>query len=639
MGTFLFDTQTLVVNQPLANLLNCVGDTEMTESEFNALITEHQQNEWSRAVEQLRQGKETSLEIELRVSERVIPVKIDAYPYIKESDKSAEWATLSFSNQTQIQQLQNQSALFKEQQRTLTGSNPLAIYYIDTELKITDCNRAFCAMFGVGINQVRGKSIDELDIFDTQFKALHKPVNITGNTRKETNIEANGETKTVKFSLLSYSIRSEKAGAIVTIEDLSEINALKKDIHNKQQALQNILDQSPLGIAVFDNEDKLTQANPALAEMIGKNKQEIEKLTFYQLFKTPEHAGTASRLLHKNGVINNLNVDLSSANDGVLNTRLDISRLEEDSTSYVCWISDMREQQFLSHQLERLMMCSTTPIAIMGISGFTQVNPAACAFFNIKDEDKMLGLSPADEEFNKNTEQMQEMADHIAKVHMDKAVHTLSWVHHINRNPVPCELMLIPLFDQGHHVATMCLWVDLRAIEKANAARLEAINLRQAAEREIAEQQTLLQSSQDLLANRARALKETQDKLQSAESDLANRMDTIHELQQAHQDISGHLQSLKHDYAKNHELLKQSEQANAELETQLQESSNKVGKLEKQRHDIANALQYSERKYKNAQDELARSEQTTKELKAEQAKQQANLEASFTQIEELRFSD
>ncbi len=633
-----FGQEIVRLSPSMAQLLGLVEEPQLSIAAFAQKFAASESYAWERAFQQLQQGESIELNSELKINDKVIPIRIAGTVFDHQSDNPIS-ARLVFENLSQVTQLKAQADNVQKQVKALLSASPLPVYVLNAEQQIIDCNRVFCSFFKLEFNQVLGKRVQEIERFDDAFKALHQLADSVGIRSKATQIQAADKSDLqINLHQLAFKSDNQTVGTIAVIEDLTAVKALEKDVQLQTQALEHLINSSPMGIAMIDDEDNLTRANPTLGEMLGKTQVSLEQQTFYQLFKSPEQSGTAARLLHKGGRLDNFNADLVCDDNSVVTTRIDVTKLAGVDQKYICWVSDAREVVFLSHKLERMMTYSSMPVALMGKRGFTQLNPAACAFFDIKSEDEFIGKSPASRELNTDEGCAAEIATHLQRLQNEHQVLTIPWIHQHNAETLPCEITLVPLFKQQVHVATLCMWVDLRALEQANAARLEAVNLREVAEREIAEKQQLLENSHDLLASRARSLQDTQDKLQAAETDLATKMETIQDLQQAHEDISGHLHSLQDDYARNRNLLEASQEANVELEAQLEESSAKVSSLQKQRNQIADALQYSERNHKQAQEKLRQSEMNSHKLKAEQAKQIESLQASQQQIHALKSS-
>lgn len=638
-GSLNFESDTITLNTPLHQLLGANSERKYSSEEFTQFLENQNRAEWKIFVKQLGEGQPHSFNAVLLVNERRIPVKIDGMPHGTADDKDIVHATLIFENLTEIVKAKEQASLVQTQLKTVMNASPLPVYLLNGNKQFVDCNQAFCTLFKVDPIRLRNKRIDEIEMFDDEFKGMHSSLEGIGIKRKSGVITLHNEQQLdLNLQFLSYKMANNQTGTVAFIEDLSTLKALEQEVASCNATLNSLIDNSPLGIAVFDHEDKFVSVNSTLSDLVGKTQEEFLEQTFFQLFHSPEQAGTAARLLHQTGLIENFKATLVSKDNSHFLSRLDVTKLAGQEPRYICWVEDARELEYSHHRFQRLVTYSDTAVAMLGADGFTQLNPSACAFFGIENEQEMLGLSPASESLNIDKARAQEMEGHLDKVKTEGKVTGFAWEHRCNAEVLPCAVTLVPLFEQNIHVATLCMWSDMREIEQAHADRLEAINLRQMAEREVAEKKELLQSSQDLLASRARSLQDTQEKLAAAESDLASKLDTIQDLRQAHEDISGNLQLLQEDYERNRTLLKQSQEENADLESQLEESGEKVSLLQKQRNQIADALQNSERSHKKAQEELAISEQTSRRLKEEQALQQSSLEEAQGQINTLKGS-
>ena len=638
-ASLCFAQQALTLNTPLQKMLGPSTDADFSLDAFNQFIATQNRAEWKFFVSQLGEGKAHSLNIHLLVNEKLVPVKVSGEPKVNDDQKSASSASLFFESQVEVERLKLQAALFQTQLNTVMNASPLPIYRLNGKKQIVECNRPFCALFQTELSRLRNKRVDEVEVFDEIFKEMHQGIEGVGKRQKSACISLKDERQIeLNLHFLAYKLGNEHEGTIAIIEDLSPINQLQRELEACETTLSNLIEQSPMGIAVFNDEDQIVQVNTSLTDMLGNPAEKLAQQTFYQLFQNPEESGTAARLLHQTGQLKNFNAALFCANGQSFSTRLDVGQLPGETSKYVAWVQDARDLEYLSHQFDQLFTASNMAVAILGTDGFTKLNPAACDFFSVKSQDDLLGLSPASNSLNTSDDNAEKMQGYLERVKQGERISEIPWEHQHNGTTLPCEVSFVPLLEQSVHAATLCVWADLRALKQADAARLEAVNMRQVAEREIAEKKQLLQNSQDLLASRARSLQDTQEKLLAAENDLAQKVDTIQGLRQAHEDISDNLQSLQSDYERNRALLIQSQQANVELEGQLEESSDKVNQLQKQRNQIADALQNSERSYKKAQQELAESEQTTQRLKQEQESQQQSLQAAKAQIDTLKGS-
>ena len=638
-GSINFATGSVSLNQALSTLLGQSKQDEVSVDTLHDMIAANNRAEWNYFVKQLSEGQAHSFSAYVLRNETPIPVNIYGMPHNAEQEEKAAIATLIFEERSEIERLKQQAALFQTQLNTVINASPLPIYRLNNNKQIVDCNRPFCALFKIELNRIKNKSISDIEQFDEAFKQLHSGIEGIGTRHKSGRISLkDGQKIDLNLHFLSYKLGNEHAGTVAFIEDLTAIKDMEEQVAESMETLNNLIEQSPMGMAIFDQEDKLLRVNHSLTDLLGRSRENLETQTFFQLFQSPEQSGTAARLIHQHGKLENFNAAMVGQDEQVFSTRLDVAKLHGKEQQYVCWVADSRDLQYLSHQFERLFTNSNMAVGILSEEGFTQLNPAACEFFGVASEDALIGLSPASESLNVSAERAKEMQGYLEGLRNGMKISEFSWEHQHNGERLSCEISFVPIFDQHEHTATLCMWSDLRAIKQADAARLEAVNLRQMAEREMAEKQQLLQNSQDLLASRARSLQDTQEKLTAAEHDLATKMHTIQGLRQAHEDVSENLQSLQEDYQRNRQLLQQSQQVNAGLELQLQASSDKVNQLQKQRNQIADALQNSERSHKKAQEELAISEQTTRKLKEEQVAQQTSLDAAQAKIDSLKHS-
>ncbi|MFC3094476.1 PAS domain-containing protein [Alteromonas sediminis] len=632
-----FETQILTPNNALCELLKLEPNSTLSLDTLHKYFNDNDSLTFKRFWTKLQDGENQTLDISILVRGVIIPISISAQIKPIGDQDTVSAATLVVTNLLPLHSLKEKLAAGQKLIQSMLSASPFPMYVLNENSQIVECNRKLGTLFKVDVNRIKNKRLEDIDAFDDYFKSLHTGATGTLAAQKSALLTMkDGRQLDVNMHFAPLMTATQHKGCVVIIEDLTAIKAIEAEAQRHEKTVIELLDNAPIGVGIFDNRYQFKRVNQALLDQLKLKEDNLLNQTFTALFDTPELAVVATKHLHKAGKLEDFEADFIDANGHVFSTRLDVNKLSENA--YVCWVTDARRQEYLNHQLERLITYSNMPIGLLNDDGFTKLNPAACAFFDITKEDELLGLSPASEVINPSPKNAQEMAQHLAELKQNKQVLSFSWTHEHHDETLPCEITLVPLFSRAEHSATLCMWTDLRALKKANAARIEAVNLRQAAEKEVAEKQRQLQNSQDLLASRAQTLESTQQKLEAAESDLATKLSTIKELQQAHEDITDHLSELQSDYERNRELLAQSQNANAELESQLEASSNKVNHLERQRNQIADALQFSERRNKEAQEQLAESEQTTQLLKEEHEKHLASMQASQAKIDELKHS-
>ncbi|MFC3201137.1 PAS domain-containing protein [Alteromonas oceani] len=636
--------QQLKVNESLAGWLG-IEPGELSMQEFMQRVDSRDQQMLSGALERLASGELLEVSTSLRAKDdSLIPVTLCGALAEHTGESDSPVAHMSVADCREITRAKTERDVAIQRFNALVSTATQPVYLLDAERKFVDANRAFLSLFKTDLMYIKGKPVSELKLFDEAFKALHQTRDKMTTSRQAITVERD-DGQRLSLQVVLQALAGESGAAMGIIEDHTEVEALTHDVTEAKDRLSMFTDHSPMGIAVFNREGDIKEVNQTLCRQLDMNSQQLMSQSFYQLFSDQAETDKLTQRLDRHDQAREFPARLKCGTNKTFSTTLHANKISEIPEEYVCWVGSREEQDYLTSRFERLVKYASVPVALLTNDCFTQFNSAACAFFGIQDEEEMLGLQLTAPELHGATTNTETLAQKLETVGSRGQVVTLSWQHQYQQRVLPCELTLIPILRDAKLQGIICIWIDLRAIEHAKAARTEAVKLRQAAELEVEAKQQLLASSQHQLAQQQEALVETEQtlaqaelKLQGAEVTLSEKIETISELQQAHKDISEHLASLKSDYTQNREMLEQSQQANAALEAQLERSSMKVGSLEKQRNQIADALQYSERKYCEAQQQLEQSQQKTLRLEQQQAEQQKAVENYVAEIAGLQAS-
>ncbi|WP_339724328.1 PAS domain S-box protein [uncultured Paraglaciecola sp.] len=524
-----------------------------------------------------------------------------------------------------------------------TSSNP--VYMLDEQGKFKTCNSAFELLFKQKLSKLENKNIQDLDILPPEISRLHtenstnfSAVNV-GHDKEFELMLPDEVLHTLKLKLKFFAgLNKKRAGVVGVIQDVTELNLAKKQLEQERKHFITILDLAPVAVATIDSEDRIVRANIAMTDRLGLSERELKKDTFYQLFNDSSNAGKAAKQIHQTGRLRGFVAQLKGKNDELHPSELHVDILNKETQEYLCWISDRTKEQFHQDKFDSLLQHSSMPMAILGEQGFSKLNPAACAFFNVEEEHELFGSTPFSTELNLDQQASEELERHITKVKLEGQAKSLQWEHRVGKDPLPCQATYVPMYKGQDFDSILCIWTDFRDLQQADEARIEAINLHQAAEKEVAEKQQLLRNSQDQLASKMKNLADTESRLQAAQDDLSEKQSEFSDLQQAHQHVTDNLQELQQDYNQSRSQLSEAQQANSALASQLQESTAKVSGLQAQRNQISDALQNSEKKYKTAQQELLESERNAEILKQEQVNQQNKMDDFVSEINGLKES-
>ncbi|MCF2946606.1 PAS domain S-box protein [Paraglaciecola aquimarina] len=533
----------------------------------------------------------------------------------------------------------------KVQIKTLLTSSPNPIYVVDIDAKVIDCNLAFERLFKLKKEKILQQTIYDLGLWPEDINKLHSG---NSNNVASANMSKDKEFQTELTSgkVCNFKLRlqhivdeqNQRSGMIGIIQDVTELRQVKAELIETKKHFTTILDLAPIAVATIDADDKIITANIAMTDRLGISERDLKKDSFYQLFNDPSNAGKAAKLIHQSGRLRQFNAQLKGKNGELHVSSLHVDLLNKDKQEYLCWISDRTGEQFQQDKFESLLQHSSMPMAILGEEGFTQLNPAACEFFKIEDEEALFGAYPYSASLNKDEIAVTELERQVTKVKLDGQAKFFRWEHQVGQEILPCQVTYVPMYKGQEFDSILCIWMDFRELQQADQARLEALNLRQEAEKQVAEKQEMLESSQAQLASKSQNLADTVTKLQAAQEDLSEKQHEFSSLQEAHENITHNLQALQQDYKQSRSLLDEAQSANVELTTQLQESAEKVSGLQNQRNQISDALQHSEKKFKTAQQNLIESERNAENLKQQQLVQQTKMKDFANEIEQLQGS-
>ncbi|WJG08594.1 PAS domain S-box protein [Aliiglaciecola sp. LCG003] len=637
-------------NAVLCSQLGIAADAGQGELKyFEQFVHQSSQFAWNQAYGQLERGESAKFECRFDGQEQAFYGKLIGVVVKKDDNNKGLVAQLTISNHTPVIELKNQLAASKQQAKGLLSSSSAAMYTLDNQGLITNCNTPFEILFNTSIETIRHQNARQLACFSDELKEMQPDsgpnkgiasYSIQSGMAREIQITSPlGELKVLKVKIQPFrDNEGNNAGAVCSLEDISELKSLSAQLEQERQHFTDIINKAPLGIAMIDDDDRVVQANEALTKRLGLTAHELSKGSFYQLFNDAKSAGKAAKKLHKNGQLTGFHANLKGKSEQLHPSELNIELFDKAKQHFLCWISDISDEQYQQDKFESLLLHSSMPMAVLSGEGFNKLNPAACDFFRVEDEEELFGYFPYSKSLNSDDADLDQLKQKISQINQDSKALSLMWQHARGEVKLPCHATFVPMFKGQRLDSILCIWTDLRAIKQADAERIEAVNLQQAAERLIVEKQQLLESSQDLLASKVKSLSATESKLKAVKEDLSDKESEITSLQEAHESIAEHLNKLQADYQQSRESLASSEENNQQLAAQLEQSSRRVSGLERQRNQIANELQYSEKKYKTAQQELADSEATAERLEQERQSQQQAMQNFEGEIQQLKQS-
>lgn len=542
-----------------------------------------------------------------------------------------------------------------QHQQALLNASPDCVYAIDQNGALLWSNTAFNMLFRRVTNDSKTKNLFKVDFFPEKIKKLHQNApSITGRSydmdfvltvASEDNDDFASESETFdcKLKLVFYvekdRLSDQTSNCMVgVIKDVTEITRMQNDVEKQRAQLDKMLNLAPVAIATIDGSDKIISANSVMTRRLGYSDSDLKRTDFYELFNEAGEAGKAAKRIHQSGHLRDFHAQLKGKDKKLHPSELHVDLIDKEKQEYLCWIADRSDEQFQQDKFDSLLEHSGMPMAILGENGFSKLNNEACKFFCVNEAYDMFGIFPHSERLNKDQENALALKQIVEDVKASSKASSFTWEHKVGDLTLPCQATYVPLYKDQAFDSILCIWMDKREIQKADEARQLAINLHQAAEREIEEKQKLLASSQDQLASKTRTLADTEQQLQTVREDLTETQSEYKHLREEHQHVTQNLVQIKAQYGASRTQLAEAKKANAVLNNQLESSSEVVKDLSKQREQVENALKQSEDNYKAAQQQLAASEQNAAELKQKQDDQQQKMHALVGQIQSMKQS-
>jgi PAS domain S-box-containing protein len=195
------------------------------------------------------------------------------------------------------QRKQMESALDTTKQRLRSTFDALAegVIVQDAAGRIVDCNPAACRILGLDAEQLAGRTS-----IDPRWRAVHEdgspypgdthPAMKTLRTGRPSRQDVMGVHKP-NGSLSWISINSEPlldatqsvVGVVTSFSDVTERKAANRELEGERQLNRRIIETSPFGICIYDEEGNCLAANPAMARDIGASLAQVLAQNYHRV--------------------------------------------------------------------------------------------------------------------------------------------------------------------------------------------------------------------------------------------------------------------------------------------------------------------------------------------------------------------
>jgi PAS domain S-box-containing protein len=214
---------------------------------------------------------------------------------LKDTDNSIHGITCAAVNITERKQAELEKArLHHELQQAVqqkdeslallnawVTSSPVALAFLDTELRYVYANEALAAINGIPQTQHIGRTFREvLPEWVVQIEPVLEQVMQTGQPLL--NQEVSGETYppgVYRYALVSYYPvclpDGQLLGVGISLIDITQLKQTEQALRESEAKFCSVVESNMIGIGFWDKDGGITEANDALLDMVGYTREEL----------------------------------------------------------------------------------------------------------------------------------------------------------------------------------------------------------------------------------------------------------------------------------------------------------------------------------------------------------------------------
>ncbi|MBW1780382.1 MAG: PAS domain S-box protein [Deltaproteobacteria bacterium] len=179
-------------------------------------------------------------------------------------------------------------AFRNKQLMSLIDNSRLGIVTLDKGMRIVECNKAFERLFLYSLDEMKGKSLDDLIVGPDQSE---NAVAYTQKTLTGVTIQGAGHRKRkdeafieVKFSGIPVTVDGEVVGAYGLYEDITPIKAAEDALRESEQAFRALLDAATDTAILIDRSYTILALNEVAASKLGYTRGQLRGRPLLDLF-------------------------------------------------------------------------------------------------------------------------------------------------------------------------------------------------------------------------------------------------------------------------------------------------------------------------------------------------------------------
>lgn len=249
----------------------------------------------------------------------------------------------------------------EERSRLILTSVQEGIWGLDKDGKTTFVNRAVIEMLGYEEKELIGSNMHALVHYarpdGSKYPQEDCPMYKTSLDGKPCTVSdevlwrKNGSSFSVEYSTTPIYKDTELIGSVVTFRDITKRKAMEEAVRKAQERLQNIMDSSPIAVAVSAG-GAFRFANPTFLKMFGIRLGD----SAVKIYQNPEDRLPILERLQKEGVVSNHEIKMRGAEGRIIDIMVTfLPTTYEGEPGVLGWLVDLTERKKAEEELRARM--------------------------------------------------------------------------------------------------------------------------------------------------------------------------------------------------------------------------------------------------------------------------------------------
>lgn len=163
---------------------------------------------------------------------------------------------------------------------------PVGLYRTSWDGEILEVNPAFAEMVGYSVSEMRSMRAQDFYLDPSQRAAKLARLDADGERRGEV-IALRHRDGSVVYGRFHTRLVRDANGTPQALEgavrDVTELLTAEEELRRASDVFRSVFDNAPIGMALSDEEGRITAVNEAIAELLGRDPDELSGLPWIEL--------------------------------------------------------------------------------------------------------------------------------------------------------------------------------------------------------------------------------------------------------------------------------------------------------------------------------------------------------------------